>query len=290
VQIDDLIGLIRSFNLVSGTANSLITKLQFVLTALDAGDTATACSYLASFINECAAQSGKKLTAAQATQLIAAANSIQTTVCGAPALAQTAAAVPRAAAETQKPSSQIKTNTAITYHNGPIVTGIPDVFFIWYGPWDDTPANTTTQLLLTDFLANVGGSPYFQINAMYPNGIGGAPSGGLFYSGAVIDRYSHGLELTATNIAAIVADQIVTGKRPQDPSGIYVVLASADVSSVSTGLCAPSAVAHHGTGEALGSQFRYAFLGNPNRCTKGWPAMFGTRMARSVSRLNSAAP
>jgi hypothetical protein len=172
----------------------------------------------------------------------------------------------QAAPDAQKPSGQVKTNTAITYHKGQIVTGVPDVFFIWYGTWDDTAANMNTQILLTDFLSNVGGSPYFQINAMYPNNIGGAPSGALFYSGAVVDRYSHGLELTASDIAAIVADQITTGKLPQDPSGIYVVLASADVSSVSTGLCAPATVAPHGTGEAFGSQFRYAFLGNPNRC------------------------
>jgi len=109
-------------------------------------------------------------------------------------------------------------------------------------------------------------APYFQINAMYPNGIGGGPSGALVYSGAAIDRYSHGLELTSPDIAGIVANQIVTGGLPQDPSGIYVVLASADVSSTATGFCVPSTLPHHGTGEAFGSQFQYAFIGNPNRC------------------------
>ena len=77
-QIDDLIALIGSFNLPPGTANSLVTKLQSALAAIDASDTATACSYLTSFTNECAAQSGKKLSTAQATQLINAANSIKT--------------------------------------------------------------------------------------------------------------------------------------------------------------------------------------------------------------------
>jgi Phosphate-induced protein 1 conserved region len=173
----------------------------------------------------------------------------------------------------------VKTDSKMAYHNGPIVTGVPDVFFIWYGTWDDTVANTTVQFVLTDFVANVGGSPYFQINAMYPNGIGGAPSGGLFYSGAAIDRYSHGLELTASDIAGIVEHQIVTGALPQDPSGIYVVLASADVSSNSTGFCQPSALPHHGVGEALGSQFRYAFLGNPNRCPTVAAPQFFTRGA-----------
>lgn len=79
-QIDDLMALIGSFNLPPGTANSLTTKLQSALAAIHAGDTATACSFLTSFTNECAAQSGKKLTADQATQLINAANLIKTSL------------------------------------------------------------------------------------------------------------------------------------------------------------------------------------------------------------------
>jgi Tol biopolymer transport system component len=77
-QIDDLIALVGSFNLPPGTANSLVTKLQSALTAIDSSDTATACSLLTDFTNECAAQSGKKLTTAQANQLINSANAIKT--------------------------------------------------------------------------------------------------------------------------------------------------------------------------------------------------------------------
>ena len=87
---------------------------------------------------------------------------------------------------------QAKTDSKMAYHHGPIVTGVPEVYFIWYGTWDNNADNTAVQFILTDFLSNLGGSPYFQINAMYANGIGGAPSGALFYSGAAIDRYSHG--------------------------------------------------------------------------------------------------
>jgi hypothetical protein len=59
-QIDDLIALIRSFNLPPGTANSLIRKLQNALDAINSSDVPTACSSLTAFSNECAAQSGKK--------------------------------------------------------------------------------------------------------------------------------------------------------------------------------------------------------------------------------------
>jgi hypothetical protein len=162
-----------------------------------------------------------------------------------------------------------KTDSKMLYHNGPIMSGTADVYLVWYGCWDNTCGNlgdTNTQLLLTDFLSNVGGSPYFQINAMYANGSGSAPSGALIYGGAAYDRYSHGLELTASDIAGILENQLINNGLPQDPGGIYLVIASADVSSTSTGFCVPSALPHHGVFDALGSRFPYAFVGNPNRC------------------------
>jgi hypothetical protein len=76
-QIEDLTDLIEGLNLPVGTASSLITKLQNALTAIDAGDTATACDSLTAFINATRAQSGKKLTAAQAADLITAAEEIK---------------------------------------------------------------------------------------------------------------------------------------------------------------------------------------------------------------------
>ena len=76
-QIEDLNALIVSFNLPKGTASSLISKLQQALDAIEASDTATACSLLTDFTNQCAAQSGKKLTTDQATQLINSANQIK---------------------------------------------------------------------------------------------------------------------------------------------------------------------------------------------------------------------
>ncbi len=128
----------------------------------------------------------------------------------------------------QKPTDNVNTNTKMLYHNGPVMPGAADVYFIWYGCWDDTCGNagdTNTQMILTDFASSLGGSPYFQMNSMYPGSFGGfAPSGALFYGGAVFDRYSHGLELTASDIQGIVDDQLVNGGLPQDPRGIYVVV------------------------------------------------------------------
>jgi hypothetical protein len=148
------------------------------------------------------------------------------------------------------------------------MVGATDVYVIWYGCWDETcrAGNTATKAIISDFIVTVGSSPYMQINTMYPNSYGQAPSGSVLFGGQSFDQYSHGLELTAADIQSIVSDQITGNHLPPDPSGIYLVLASADVSSNATGFCVPGEFPHHGSGFANGSQFRYAFAGNPGRC------------------------
>jgi hypothetical protein len=165
----------------------------------------------------------------------------------------------------------VNTSTRISWHGGPVMFGTSAVYVIWYGCWDDScgaAGNTATRDILEGVLQNVGGTPYFQINAFYPTSVG-APSGALLHAGSVVDRsYAYGTELTASNIQGIVGDQIRNNGLPEDPSGIYVVMASADVGSVATGFCVAGARPHHGMVEALGSFHPYAFVGNPARCPK----------------------
>lgn len=82
-RIQNLIKKVESFGLPFGTTNSLTVKLRHALEAYNAGDTATACSELAAFINHAGAQAGKKLTTAQATEITTEAVSIRTLLgCG----------------------------------------------------------------------------------------------------------------------------------------------------------------------------------------------------------------
>jgi probable HAF family extracellular repeat protein len=77
--LDDLIQLVRSFNLQRGIENSLDAKLQNTqdaLTAARSGNLSRACNSMSSFINAALAQSGKALTSDQADQLVAAARQI----------------------------------------------------------------------------------------------------------------------------------------------------------------------------------------------------------------------
>ena len=79
--VTELVNTTNSLNLQQGIDNSLDAKLQAALAALSAAkanDITTACSQINAFLNEVMAQSGKKLTVAQANQLIAQANAIMT--------------------------------------------------------------------------------------------------------------------------------------------------------------------------------------------------------------------
>jgi hypothetical protein len=155
----------------------------------------------------------------------------------------------------------------ILYHNGQVMIGSSNLYIIWYGCWDSTCAgDSSARSILEDFAYHVGSSPYFQINAGYPNESGQAPSGALLIASEVFDQYSHGYELKVSDIQAIVSDQITQFQLPVDPAGIYVVLSSVDVSSPESGFCNPSAQPHHGIGYAFGSAFRYAFVGDAMRC------------------------
>jgi len=82
-QVANLVILVQNFNLVQNIANSLDAKLQNILSALGAaqsGSVANVCGQLSAFINETQAQSGKKLTVAQADQLIVAATRIEAVI------------------------------------------------------------------------------------------------------------------------------------------------------------------------------------------------------------------
>jgi hypothetical protein len=76
--LTNLGNLIAGFGLPAGTANSLLAKVNAAQASLAAGNTTDACNDLGALINEASAQSGKKLTVAEAAAIIAAATAIRT--------------------------------------------------------------------------------------------------------------------------------------------------------------------------------------------------------------------
>ena len=160
-----------------------------------------------------------------------------------------AAAAPKAA----------KTNN-ITAHGGPVMTNPANVYYIWYGNW---AGNTATDLLQT-MVAGLSGSPYYNINTTYYNPSKVPVSNKVNFAGATTDNYSGGTALSDAAIKTVVSNAISSNRLPKDANGVYFVLTSADVNATS-GFCNQYCGWHtHAT--ISGTDIKYAFVGNPDRC------------------------
>jgi hypothetical protein len=138
--------------------------------------------------------------------------------------------------------------------------GTTSVYYIWYGNWSGNDATT----ILTEFAKGIGGSPYFNINTTYYNGSNAHVANSVFYAGSTTDAYSRGTSLSDSAIQSVVSDAITSGRVPKDTNAVYFVLTSKDVTA-SSGFCTQYCGWHtHGT--IAGSDIKYSFVGNPDRC------------------------
>jgi len=151
-------------------------------------------------------------------------------------------------------------NTGIYYHGGPVMLNTTHAYYIWYGNWSGNSATN----ILTDFMNNMGGSRWFNINSTYYNGSNQHVSNSVALAGSTTDSYSRGTSLTDSNIQAVVSDAINSGRLPKDATGVYFVLTSADVTA-SSGFCTQYC-GWHTHGSISGTDIKYSFVGNPDRC------------------------
>lgn len=148
----------------------------------------------------------------------------------------------------------------ISFHGGPVMLGTVNAYYIWYGDWSGNSAVT----ILEDFAKNLGGSPHWNINTTYFDANGAHVSNSLTLAGTTTDSYSQGKSLSDAQIQTVVSSAISSGRLPKDTNGIYLVLTSADVTA-SSGFCTQYCGWHtHGT--ISGSDIKYSFIGNPDRC------------------------
>ena len=157
-----------------------------------------------------------------------------------------------------------RTRYKIQYHPGPVMTGPVNLYYIWYGTWARHPAVN----LVTEFATVLGGSSYHAINTLYPDGTGARPVNSVMFSGGIDDMYSRGSNLDRADVDSIVVRAINNGHVPLDPSGLYFVLGSSDVSVRDTdgALSCTMYCGLHGYTVVDGSAIKYAFVGNPERC------------------------
>jgi hypothetical protein len=155
-------------------------------------------------------------------------------------------------------------SNGITYHGGPLlgVVGSSPVtaYYIWYGNWSGNSAVT----ILTDLMQNIAPSAYYNINTTYYNASNAHVVNSVTYGGSTTDNYSHGTSLTDSAVQAVVSDAITSGRLPKNTSGVYFVLTSADVNE-SSGFCTQYC-GWHTYGTIGGSNIKYSFVGNPDRC------------------------
>jgi hypothetical protein len=160
-----------------------------------------------------------------------------------------------------KPDGQAgKTGNGISYHGGPVMVNGVTVYYIWYGNWSGNSATT----ILTDLAQNIGGSPYWNINSTYKNASGAGVKSTVTYGGAYTTSAYLGTNLSDAQIQQIVSDAITGGKLPKNTDAVYFVLTSADVNA-SSGFCTQYC-GWHTNGTIGGSDIKYSFVGNPDKC------------------------
>jgi len=149
----------------------------------------------------------------------------------------------------------------ISYHNGPVMVSGITVYPIWYGN-----ISASTKSVISGFLANVGGSPYFNINTTYYNASNQkvqntATSLKLSTSSYSDTSYALGTNLSDANIQSLVATAINGGSVPNDVNGFYLVITAPDVSE-SSGFLTQYCGWH--TYSTIGNTpIKYSFVGDP---------------------------
>jgi hypothetical protein len=157
------------------------------------------------------------------------------------------------------PNGFLVPQDGINYHGGPIMTGTKHVYLIWYGNWSGNTATTILPKLITDLNA----SPYFNINTTYVSNTAGQKVDNLVaLAGQTFVSTGYKTSLTDADIQTIVTSAIGAGT--PDTSGVYFVLTSSDVNETS-GFCTQYC-GWHTNGTINGSDIKYSFVGNPDRC------------------------
>lgn len=149
----------------------------------------------------------------------------------------------------------------ITYHQGPVVLGTTNVYYIWYGNWSGL--NPGANAILTNLAQNIGGSPYYGINTTYYNSANAHVSNSVNYAGSTTDNYSQGTTLSDASVQTVVSSAISSGALPKDTNALYFVLTSADVGESSGFLTKYCGWHTHGT--IGGSDIKYSFVGDPSK-------------------------
>jgi hypothetical protein len=151
------------------------------------------------------------------------------------------------------------------YNGGPVISGTPDVYFIWYGGW----GSNTAQTILPTFVSGLTGTPYLATETSM-SGDGLVSFGGSTHISSTTNSslYLGGLKNPSSQIASIVEGALSLNLLPTDPNGIYDVLTAPGlfVKGFNTSFCGYHDSTNWG-GSSLGVQF--GFIGDPTSTQRG---------------------
>ena len=160
-------------------------------------------------------------------------------------------------------------SNGMIYHGGKVMGGTVHVYFIWYGDWTNGAKKSDSQQTVSLMSAlyartgGLGGSKLALINSTYSDTTQ-TVTGSFYLVQSTTDDYSQGKNLTDAGVKAVVTKAIQSGRLPKDANALYFVLTSSDVNETS-GFCTKYCGWHdHST--ILGSDVKYSFVGNPDRC------------------------
>jgi hypothetical protein len=153
----------------------------------------------------------------------------------------------------------VATGNGINYHNGPVLHTI-NVYYIWYGDWTDL--DPTGPPILTDFVSNEGGSPYFAINTTYGDTSGVVPNAVTLAGQTTVAGTN--TSLADSDIANIVATALGQFGGTPDTNGVYFVLTAPGINETSGFLTRYCGWHNHGnfTSGATSWDIKYSFVGN----------------------------
>jgi len=166
-------------------------------------------------------------------------------------------------------SGMVVTGNGISYHNGPVLHGTVNVYFIWYGNW--AGLNPGAKPILTDWANNIGNSPYFNINTTYGDTTANV-SGAVAYKTSVdVPDTTFGTSLSDSSIYSIVSYSLSHGL-PMDTNGLYFVLTAQGIAETSGFLSQYCGWHTYGTFNT--SNLKYAFVGDAG-ASSGCSVQFG---------------
>jgi hypothetical protein len=153
------------------------------------------------------------------------------------------------------------------YRNNPnnqVLVGTVPIYIIWYGNW-----TIFKQTIITDFYSHLTNSDWMKILTTYYQANGQRPSASVALSNQVTDLYSQGSLLrNPTSTTMIIENQINSGALPDNPTGIYMIISSADVNAVvgSSISCTHFCGFHSYYRRTNGNTLKYGWVGDVGAC------------------------